>query len=80
MVYFFRMYNLFLDRNPTFNCLSVAVAGHSLGSLILFDLLSHQPEMVPTVNPNDLETDGISSANNSVYVNDSCLLVCIPEL
>jgi len=51
VLFFTRMYNLFLERNPTFNCLSVAVAGHSLGSLILFDLLAHQPEMVPTVNP-----------------------------
>lgn len=31
----------FCERNPTFNG-SVSVSGHSLGSLILFDLLQHQ--------------------------------------
>ncbi|ESO93104.1 hypothetical protein LOTGIDRAFT_232837 [Lottia gigantea] len=36
-----RIYNLFLSRHPTFNG-SVSVAGHSLGSSILFDLLLHQ--------------------------------------
>lgn len=36
-----RVYDLFLLRNPDFNG-DVSVSGHSLGSLILFDLLSHQ--------------------------------------
>ncbi|XP_046386478.1 nascent polypeptide-associated complex subunit alpha, muscle-specific form-like isoform X2 [Ischnura elegans] len=36
-----RMYELFLKRNPGFQG-SVSVGGHSLGSLILFDLLYHQ--------------------------------------
>lgn len=36
-----RLYKLFLTRNPAFKG-AVSVAGHSLGSLILFDLLSHQ--------------------------------------
>lgn len=35
------LYRLFLDRNPGFAG-TVAVAGHSLGSLILFDILMHQ--------------------------------------
>uniref|UniRef100_UPI0037E8EFDC SEC23-interacting protein n=1 Tax=Semicossyphus pulcher TaxID=241346 RepID=UPI0037E8EFDC len=36
-----RLYALFLERNPDYRgCMSVA--GHSLGSLILFDLLSNQ--------------------------------------
>lgn len=39
-----RLFNLFLSRNPDFNGY-VAVAGHSLGSLILFDLLAHQPKI-----------------------------------
>lgn len=37
-----RLYALFLERNPGYGG-QVAVAGHSLGSLILFDLLAHQP-------------------------------------
>uniref|UniRef100_A0A182W2W5 DDHD domain-containing protein n=1 Tax=Anopheles minimus TaxID=112268 RepID=A0A182W2W5_9DIPT len=36
-----RLYALFCQRNPTFNG-RVSLAGHSLGSLILFDLLCHQ--------------------------------------
>ncbi|KAK9889140.1 hypothetical protein WA026_004410 [Henosepilachna vigintioctopunctata] len=36
-----KLYELFKIRNPSFNG-KVSLAGHSLGSLILFDLLSHQ--------------------------------------
>ncbi|XP_053667726.1 uncharacterized protein LOC128718077 [Anopheles marshallii] len=36
-----RLYALFCQRNPSFNG-RVSLAGHSLGSLILFDLLCHQ--------------------------------------
>jgi hypothetical protein len=36
-----RMYNLFVERNQNFKG-KVALAGHSLGSVILFDLLAHQ--------------------------------------
>ncbi|RWS26786.1 phospholipase DDHD2-like protein [Leptotrombidium deliense] len=38
-----RLYNIFKKRNPHFKG-NVAVVGHSLGSLILFDILSHQRE------------------------------------
>ncbi|KAF2879623.1 hypothetical protein ILUMI_26536 [Ignelater luminosus] len=44
-----RIYELFKQRNPSF-CGGVSLGGHSLGSLILFDLLSHQhpePEKEP---------------------------------
>ncbi|XP_065558770.1 phospholipase DDHD2-like isoform X2 [Artemia franciscana] len=37
-----RMYKLFIERNPGFGG-KVSLGGHSLGSLILFDILSHQP-------------------------------------
>ncbi|KAM8973249.1 triacylglycerol hydrolase DDHD2 [Pelodytes ibericus] len=37
-----RIYQLFQERNPTFKG-RVSVTGHSLGSLILFDLLTNQP-------------------------------------
>lgn len=36
-----RIYTLFKARNPNFKG-TVSLGGHSLGSLILFDLLSHQ--------------------------------------
>lgn len=36
-----KCYAKFCERNPNFNG-SVSVSGHSLGSLILFDLLQHQ--------------------------------------
>ncbi|XP_069140492.1 phospholipase DDHD2-like [Argopecten irradians] len=39
-----RLYSLFLTRNPRFQG-TVAVAGHSLGSTILFDLLLHQKDL-----------------------------------
>ncbi|KAJ8984492.1 hypothetical protein NQ317_006152 [Molorchus minor] len=36
-----RVYDLYKQRNPTFNG-GVSLGGHSLGSLILFDILCHQ--------------------------------------
>lgn len=36
-----RMYSLYLLRNPNFNG-HVSIGGHSLGSLISFDLLCNQ--------------------------------------
>ncbi|XP_007665591.2 phospholipase DDHD2 isoform X2 [Ornithorhynchus anatinus] len=38
-----RIYKLFLQRNPDFKG-GVSIAGHSLGSLILFDLLTNQKD------------------------------------
>ncbi|KAM6186741.1 SEC23-interacting protein [Rhynchocyon petersi] len=38
-----RLYALFMSRNPDFKG-GVSVAGHSLGSLILFDILSNQKD------------------------------------
>ncbi|XP_060728617.1 SEC23-interacting protein [Tachysurus vachellii] len=48
-----RLYALFMQRNPNFKG-GVSVAGHSLGSLILFDLLSNQknPSSASTQNGN----------------------------
>ncbi|KAM4675700.1 triacylglycerol hydrolase DDHD2 [Discoglossus pictus] len=44
-----RIYHLFQKRNPTFKgCISVA--GHSLGSLILFDLLTNQRDSTQSSN------------------------------
>ncbi|KAM3927129.1 triacylglycerol hydrolase DDHD2 isoform 2-T3 [Leptodactylus fuscus] len=38
-----RIYRLFLERNPSFKG-RISVTGHSLGSLILFDLLTNQAD------------------------------------
>ncbi|XP_077438251.1 SEC23-interacting protein [Vanacampus margaritifer] len=49
-----RLHALFMKRNPEYKG-AISVGGHSLGSLILFDLLSNQktdmtPSAVPTIN------------------------------
>ncbi|XP_058117333.1 uncharacterized protein LOC131284607 [Anopheles ziemanni] len=57
-----RLYTLFCQRNPTFDG-RVSLAGHSLGSLILFDLLCHQKkaEPKPSTEPENSENpDGDS--------------------
>lgn len=40
-----RLYNIFIKRNPSFDG-SVALNGHSLGSVILFDILVHQDDEI----------------------------------
>src|SRR4051812_5200637 len=42
-----RVYNLFIDRNPSFleNNGKVSFCGHSLGSILAFDVLCHQPPL-----------------------------------
>uniref|UniRef100_A0A9J8CRH0 SEC23 interacting protein n=1 Tax=Cyprinus carpio carpio TaxID=630221 RepID=A0A9J8CRH0_CYPCA len=45
-----RLHALFMQRNPDFKG-RVSVAGHSLGSLILFDLLSNQKTGSPSSGP-----------------------------
>lgn len=42
-----RMYSQYLLRNPNFNG-HVSIGGHSLGSLISFDLLCNQKPPSPT--------------------------------
>ena len=39
-----RVYELFIQRNPSFNG-KVSMVGHSLGSAILFDILCHQKDV-----------------------------------
>lgn len=51
-----RLYTLFLQRNPDFGG-GVSLAGHSLGSLILFDLLCHQKAQ-PMETENSENPDG----------------------
>ncbi|XP_071985600.1 SEC23-interacting protein isoform X2 [Engystomops pustulosus] len=42
-----RLYQLFMNRNPDYKG-GVSVVGHSLGSLILFDILSNQTDITST--------------------------------
>ncbi|XP_074837982.1 triacylglycerol hydrolase DDHD2 isoform X2 [Carettochelys insculpta] len=49
-----RLYRLFVQRNPDFKG-GVSIAGHSLGSLILFDLLTNQKD--PTADE-DCQKEG----------------------
>ncbi|KAM5264182.1 triacylglycerol hydrolase DDHD2 isoform 2-T2 [Ctenodactylus gundi] len=44
-----RIYTLFLQRNPDFRG-GVSIAGHSLGSLILFDILTNQKDSLGDVD------------------------------
>ncbi|CAG8640078.1 8315_t:CDS:10 [Acaulospora morrowiae] len=45
-----RVYNSFIQRNPKFleNGGKVSIYGHSLGSVLAFDVLCHQPPIVPS--------------------------------
>ncbi|XP_042192609.1 SEC23-interacting protein isoform X1 [Callorhinchus milii] len=54
-----RLYALFLSRNPDFKG-GVSVAGHSLGSLILFDLLANQK------GPSSLGDHGQPTSNGTM--------------
>ncbi|XP_063304488.1 phospholipase DDHD2 isoform X1 [Pelobates fuscus] len=53
-----RLYQLFQQRNPTFKG-HVSVTGHSLGSLIMFDLLTNQHDSTPN-NPVQTKAEGAS--------------------
>ncbi|ELV09830.1 Phospholipase DDHD2 [Tupaia chinensis] len=44
-----RIYTLFLQRNPDFKG-GVSIAGHSLGSLILFDILTNQKDPLGNID------------------------------
>lgn len=53
-----RLLSLFLSRNPNFDKTKVSIAGHSLGSLIVFDLLAHQgQEMTKLYDESATETE-----------------------
>ncbi|XP_040394492.1 phospholipase DDHD2 isoform X1 [Cygnus olor] len=59
-----RLYQLFLQRNPHFKG-GVSIAGHSLGSLILFDLLTNQ-KAAPEEDEQSREGSRTASSNTSV--------------
>ncbi|XP_026164561.1 SEC23-interacting protein isoform X3 [Mastacembelus armatus] len=68
-----RLYALFMKRNPDYRG-SISLAGHSLGSLILFDLLSNQNgsmasamPVAPTANGDAKQlTATVTQGNNAV--------------
>ncbi|NXB59488.1 S23IP protein, partial [Struthidea cinerea] len=62
-----RLYALFMSRNPDFKG-GVSVAGHSLGSLILFDILSNQKDLASSVNSGPFS--GVNGSVKDVAVQD----------
>ncbi|NXA40139.1 S23IP protein, partial [Eudromia elegans] len=62
-----RLHALFLSRNPDFKG-GVSVAGHSLGSLILFDILSNQKDLASSVNTGPFS--GVNGTVKDVFVPD----------
>ncbi|XP_029466387.1 SEC23-interacting protein isoform X2 [Rhinatrema bivittatum] len=61
-----RLYALFRSRNPDFRG-GVSVAGHSLGSLILFDILSNQTGITPApaVPPDPPAVNGLQKPEST---------------
>ncbi|KFZ53613.1 Phospholipase DDHD2, partial [Antrostomus carolinensis] len=59
-----RLYQLFLQRNPLFSG-GVSIAGHSLGSLILFDLLTNQ-KAAPEEDEHSDEGSRTTSSNRGI--------------
>lgn len=60
-----RLYRLFKKRNPEFQG-GVSMAGHSLGSVILFDILMHQKPLIPDPVPEEDKTvDAPESCSNA---------------
>lgn len=63
-----RLYTLFMERHPNFTG-SVSLAGHSLGSVIVFDLLAHQ---IPREHPQSHvgPTNGVAPTENSAHIDN----------
>ena len=61
-----------MNRNPNF-CGTVALGGHSLGSLIVFDILAHQTQDQSKAfeNTGVVSTQTSFETKNSVETNDS---------
>ncbi|XP_076058267.1 triacylglycerol hydrolase DDHD2-like isoform X1 [Oratosquilla oratoria] len=58
-----RLYNLFCKRNPSFTG-HVSLGGHSLGSVILFDLLMNQPTSESEMDKEENESSTPESKEN----------------
>jgi len=62
-----RQYRIFMERNPSFNG-QVSVVGHSLGTVILFDLLKNQPtrhQSQSTTTPTTTTSTSTSTSTTS---------------
>jgi hypothetical protein len=55
-----RVYNLFIVKNPKFIEIGgkVSIYGHSLGSVLAFDILCHQPPIIPSTPSGIFEEKG----------------------
>ncbi|RIB19658.1 DDHD domain-containing protein [Gigaspora rosea] len=67
-----RVFNLFIDRNPKFLKIGgkVSLYGHSLGSLLAFDVLCHQPPIIGPfgeVFEENLPSLSLSEISNPLY-------------
>uniref|UniRef100_A0A8C9NM71 SEC23-interacting protein n=1 Tax=Serinus canaria TaxID=9135 RepID=A0A8C9NM71_SERCA len=71
-----RLYALFMSRNPDFKG-GVSVAGHSLGSLILFDILSNQKDLASSVNSGPFS--GVNGNVKDVAVHDKQVVCKLAE-
>ncbi|XP_032672390.1 SEC23-interacting protein-like isoform X2 [Odontomachus brunneus] len=60
-----RLHALFKERNPTFDG-GIYIGGHSLGSLILFDLLCHQKPIIEENEEENDNDDGDKGESDSV--------------
>jgi hypothetical protein len=72
-----RLFSLFKERNPSFEG-GVSVGGHSLGSLILFDLLCHQKpaEEDLTCKPTPSSRESSTEPASAVSINHcTCLFI-----
>nr|XP_054493630.1 SEC23-interacting protein isoform X2 [Agelaius phoeniceus] len=72
-----RLYALFMSRNPDFKG-GVSVAGHSLGSLILFDILSNQKDLASSVNSGPFS--GVNGNVKDVAAHDKQLMCTVDDL
>jgi hypothetical protein len=62
-----------MQRNPSFEG-QISLGGHSLGSLILFDLLSHQP--VSTKTKDSDVNEKVSEVMDSLIILAQLLTSC----
>lgn len=60
-----KMYTKYCERNPNFKG-NVSLAGHSLGSLILFDLLQNQRVSLSSENQMDVDHTSVHETNEEV--------------
>jgi len=66
-----RLYTLFMERHPNFDG-TVSLAGHSLGSVIVFDLLANQIPREPAGSPS-LEVNCDSSSTDRNRIDDDTI-------